>query len=124
MSPPPVRHHVHAFFSIAQAGTCKIPKPCTCFAYCHALRERAACLPRQLHVLPSECQRGSFPLVKQREGSLLLTSASARVRITHAQPWAAAGEQVGPSPGAGHCSLHALLIFRTVIQLFVINLIC
>ena len=31
---------------------------------------------------------------------------------------------LGPSPGTGHRSLHALLIFRTVIQLFVINLIC
>lgn len=30
---------------------------------------------------------------------------------------------LGPSPGAGHGSLGALLIFRRVIQLFVMNLI-
>lgn len=32
-------------FSIAQAGTCKTPKPCTCFTCCHALHERAAPSP-------------------------------------------------------------------------------
>lgn len=37
-------------------------------------------------------------LNKQREGSLPLTSASARGRITRAQPWAAAGEQVAAWP--------------------------
>lgn len=39
-------------------------------------------------------------------------------------PGCGRGEDRCSAPGAGHRSLHALLIFRTVIQLFVINLIC
>lgn len=83
------------------------------------------CLPRRRRALPADSRRGSFALVKHNAGgkSLLLPSTSARGGIARVRP---RGSRLllGPSPGAGHRSPHALLIFRTVIQLFVINLIC
>lgn len=57
-------------------------------------------LPRQLHALPSESQRGSFALTKQIEvaGNLCCFLPSVWGRIPRAQPQAAAGEQVAAQP--------------------------
>lgn len=100
------------FFPLHKQVLAKYPSPARALLAVMLCMSEQPHLPRHLHALPSKRQRRSF---------LKLNKLG---RGIFAAPLHLCSEQLTAQPQPGLCTLPSLLIFRTVIQLFVINWIC
>lgn len=100
------------FFPLHKQVLAKYPSPARASLAVMLCMSEQPHLPRQLRALPSKSQRRS------------LLKLNKLGRGNFADPLHLCSEQVTAQPQPGLYSLPSLLIFRTVIQLFVINWIC
>lgn len=106
-SPSDTKHM--QFFPLHKQVLAKYPSPARALLAVMLCMSEQPHLPRQLHALPSKSQRRSFLKLNKLRWGIFATP----LHLCSGQ-------------GPGHCSaparaLPSLLIFRTVIQLFVIN---